>query len=178
MQSPGCREKSTVTRQFPDDASWMPVALPRMNLFVYRDLWTLRAPARLSRAGAGSPIWDSIHVRRRPAHGRSELEMLENEQRDALRPDLGVQRVGRGSDEGLDPEIPRQGLEQQLHLPPVLVDAADRGLAQVRVGIGQRRPRRGPDAEMGELPLATRHRFPAASGPTPVNRRASRRTGP
>lgn len=65
-------------------------------------------------------------IRQRPAKRGSELEIFEDQERDQRRPDLGVQRIGAGPDEGLHLEVLFQGLEQEFDLPAVAVDLGNR----------------------------------------------------
>src|SRR3990170_9010082 len=52
-------------------------------------------------------------------------------------PDLDLHRVGRSPVEGLDPQMPLDPFEEQLHLPPLLVDVGD-GLRRYGEEVGQK----------------------------------------
>lgn len=64
-------------------------------------------------------------VRERPGEGRSETEVLEEQDGDQCCPNLNQESVFRGAHEGLDLEVLFQRLEKDLHLPPVLVHRGD-----------------------------------------------------
>src|SRR5438309_7048500 len=94
---------------------------------------------RLIEPGPQVTIRKQIHPEQRdeigqgPAERGFELQVLEHEQRDQSRPDLNMQRVGRGPYERLHSEILLEGLEQQLDLPACLVDPRDGGRSESKV---------------------------------------------
>jgi len=61
----------------------------------------------------------------RPAEGRAELQVREDQQGDQAGPDLGVEGGSAGPHEGLDLEVLLERLEEELDLPAVLVDGRD-----------------------------------------------------
>ena len=62
-----------------------------------------------------------------PAEAGAQLQILEQEQGDERGPDLNLQSVGAGADEGLDAKILLQSFEKQFDLPALAVDGGDGG---------------------------------------------------
>ena len=52
-----------------------------------------------------------------PAEAGAQLQVFEQEQSDQSGPDLNLQGVGAGADEGLDLQVLLEGLEHRLDLP-------------------------------------------------------------
>ena len=75
-------------------------------------------------------------VRHRPGKGRPEFEDLQEQYGNEGRPELDMKGIHTGPDEGLDPQILFDRLEEDLNLPPVFVDGRDGGTAKGQV-IGQ-----------------------------------------
>ena len=48
-------------------------------------------------------------------------------------PNLDLERVGRSADEGFDPQVLFDALEEELYLPASLVDGGDGGSVQVQM---------------------------------------------
>src|SRR6266545_4188032 len=98
-----------------------------------------RRRERVIEPGPEVPIREQVEaqqgdqVRERPAELGLELEIAEDEHRDQGRPDLDAESVGGGSDEGLDPQVLLEGLEEQLDLPALLVDRCDRARREVQM---------------------------------------------
>src|SRR5438132_7930617 len=98
-----------------------------------------RRRERLIEPGPQVTIRKQIHpeqrdeIRERPAEGRLQLQVLQDQQRDQRGPDLNVQGVRGRADEGLHSEVLLQRLEEQLNLPAILIDPRDGGRAQVQV---------------------------------------------
>src|SRR6266511_55927 len=94
---------------------------------------------RVIEPGPEVPIREQVEaqqgdqIRERPAELGLELEIAEDEHRDQGRPDLDAESVGGGSDEGLDPQVLLEGLEEQLDLPALLVDRCDRARREVQM---------------------------------------------
>jgi len=57
--------------------------------------------------------------------------MLEQEHGDRRGPDLRLQGVGAGTDEGLDAQSLFQGLEEKFYLPAAFVNAGDGGCGEM-----------------------------------------------
>jgi hypothetical protein len=57
-----------------------------------------------------------------PAQPRAQLQELDEQNGGECRPNLDLQRIGRGAHEGLHPQVLLQRLEEQFHLPALLVD--------------------------------------------------------
>src|SRR5580704_18756546 len=72
-------------------------------------------------------------IRQGPAKARLELQELEQHQGDQRGPDLNVERVGRGADKRFDAQVLFERLEEELDLPPVLINARDGGGAECQV---------------------------------------------
>ena len=66
-------------------------------------------------------------VRQRPVKFGFELQKLQDQNRDQRRPELCLQRIGAGPDEGLHASQLLQAFEEDFDLPPILVDFGDRG---------------------------------------------------
>src|SRR5260221_10827590 len=62
-------------------------------------------------------------IRQRPPKARLQLQVLEQQQRNQGGPNLNVQRVGRCADRRLHPQILFERVEEELDLPPVLINA-------------------------------------------------------
>jgi len=63
-----------------------------------------------------------------PAEAGAQLQILEQEQGDERGPDLNLQSVGAGADEGFDAEVLLERFEEQFDLPALaaMVEAAKR----------------------------------------------------
>lgn len=59
-----------------------------------------------------------------PAETGGQLQILQ-QHRDQCRPKLGLDRIRRGANEGLDLQILLERLEEQFDLPAILVDCGD-----------------------------------------------------
>ena len=66
-----------------------------------------------------------------PAEAGAQLQVLEHEQSNQRGPDLDLQGVGSGADEGLDAQVLPERLEEQLDLPAAFVDLGDGGGGEV-----------------------------------------------
>ena len=75
-------------------------------------------------------------MRDRPPEPASHLHVFQDQDRDQCCPNLHLDRIGRGPDKGLDPQVLLQGLEKNLNLPALLVNRGDGGCAQFQV-VGQ-----------------------------------------
>ena len=75
--------------------------------------------------GEEVPPKKGYQVRERPVETGAELEVFQEQHGDQGRPDLDLQGIGARPNEGLDLQVLLQGLEEQLNLPAVLVDAGD-----------------------------------------------------
>lgn len=63
------------------------------------------------------------------------MQVTQQQHRDQCRPNLRLDRVGRGANEGLDLQILLGGLEEQFDLPAILVDRGDgTGTKPVMIG--------------------------------------------
>src|SRR5512142_3190227 len=62
-----------------------------------------------------------------PAEAGPQLQVLEQQQSDEGGPDLNLQGVGAGADEGLDAQVLLERLEEQLDLSALAVDLGDGG---------------------------------------------------
>ena len=90
---------------------------------------------RIGRCGEGSvepghqiAMGEQIHaqqrheIRQAPAETGGPLQIAQQQHREQCRPHLGLDRVRRGADEGLDLQVLLERLAEQLDLPPDLVD--------------------------------------------------------
>lgn len=74
---------------------------------------------------------EEIHAQERdeigqaPAETGGQLQVTQQQHRDQCRPNLRLDRVGRGADEGLDLQVLLERLEEQFDLPAILVDRGD-----------------------------------------------------
>ena len=76
---------------------------------------------------AGGGLFVCVAASQAPAEAGAQLQVLEHEQRDQRGPDLSLQGVGAGADEGLDAQVLLERLEEQFDLPAALVDRGDGG---------------------------------------------------
>ncbi len=101
-------------------------------------VWRPLAIATIVQPGPEVPIHEQVHAEQgdgigeRPSEHRLQLEVSEDQQRDQGGPDLDVKRVRGGADESLHAQVLLQGFEQ-LDLPPVFIDAGDRGRAEAQM---------------------------------------------
>lgn len=72
-------------------------------------------------------------IRKGPTPAGLKLEELQDQDRDQSRPELDLERVGAGADEGLNPEVLLDGLEKALDLPTLLVERRDRRRSELEV---------------------------------------------
>ena len=75
-------------------------------------------------------------IRKRPAEGRHQLQVTQDQHGDQIRPYLGLNGIGVCPEEGFDLQVLFDRLEEQLDLPAVPVDCCDRCPRKVEV-IGQ-----------------------------------------
>src|SRR5437667_5976952 len=71
-----------------------------------------------------------------PAEGRNQLQVSQQQHGDESRPDLRLHCIGAGPQKRFDLEVLLQRLEEQFHLPAVLIDRCDRRRAKLQV-VGQ-----------------------------------------
>lgn len=65
------------------------------------------------------------------------MQAAQRQHRDQRSPDLGLDRVRRGADAGLDLQVLFERFEEQLDLPAILVDGSNGGCAEAVV-IGEK----------------------------------------
>lgn len=105
-----------------------------------------RGGERLVQPSAQVAMREEIHAQQRnqvgqaPAEAGDQLQVTEQQHGDQRRPDLDFHRVGRGADEGLDLQVLLERLEEQFHLPALLVDGGHGGGAQA-VMVGEKHQR-------------------------------------
>jgi hypothetical protein len=68
-----------------------------------------------------------------PTDPAFELQELDQQHRNLCCPNLRLERIGTGADEGLDPQVLLDRLEKQLDLPALFVDGGNRRGAQDEV---------------------------------------------
>jgi hypothetical protein len=76
-------------------------------------------------------------IRQAPAETGGQLQIAQQQHRAQCGPHLGLDRVRRGADEGLDLQVLFERFEEQLDLPAILVDGGDGGSAEA-VMIGEK----------------------------------------
>lgn len=76
--------------------------------------------------GEEVPAQKRDEVGESPFYAAFELKVFEQQHRDEGGPDLSSDRIGGGSDEGLQSEVLFDGLEEQLDLPSLPIDLGDR----------------------------------------------------
>jgi hypothetical protein len=68
-----------------------------------------------------------------PAEAGAQLQVLEQEQCDERGPDLNLQSVGAGADEGFDAEVLLERFEEQFDLPALAIDGGNGGSGKAAV---------------------------------------------
>jgi len=72
-------------------------------------------------------------IRKRPIEFGPKLEKAEDQHRNQCCPNLNLDGIGAGSNEGLDLEVLLQMFKEDLYLPAILVDGGDRASSQGKV---------------------------------------------
>lgn len=78
-------------------------------------------------------VGEEIHAQERdevgqaPSETGGQLQVTQQQHRDQRRPNLRLDGIGRGADEGLDLQVLLERLEEQFDLPAILVDRGNGG---------------------------------------------------
>src|ERR1700745_922869 len=69
-------------------------------------------------------------IRQSPSEGGTKLQVPQREDGDQSCPDLDVQSIRGGSDEGLDAQVLLDRFEERLYLPSLFIDSGDGGRSE------------------------------------------------